>query len=146
MWSECKVDIMNFLVCWFVFVLQASEALGPIDILINCAGFAVCGLFEETSIEDFKVEFETKVYHQIVVWDVIIKNRRKALFDSCYYETISDTPLYAHKNLHHHWMSLWNSKLRLIWCLMVSHNISFFQFEDLKMLKPAMVCWISAYN
>lgn len=58
---------MNFLVCWFVFVLQASEALGPIDILINCAGFAVCGLFEETLIEDFKVEFETKVYHQIVV-------------------------------------------------------------------------------
>ena len=53
--------------CWFVFVLQASEVLGPIDILINCAGFAVCGLFEETSIEDFKVEFETKVYHQIVV-------------------------------------------------------------------------------
>lgn len=29
--------------------------MGPVDILINCAGFAVCGLFEETSVEDFKV-------------------------------------------------------------------------------------------
>ena len=41
----------------FVFssFVQACDSLGPIDVLINCAGFAVCGLFEETSIEDFKV-------------------------------------------------------------------------------------------
>ena len=38
------------------FFCQASETLGPIDILVNCAGFAVCGLFEETSVEDFKVD------------------------------------------------------------------------------------------
>ena len=29
--------------------------MGPVDVLINCAGYAVCGLFEETKIEDFKV-------------------------------------------------------------------------------------------
>lgn len=34
--------------------------MGPIDILINCAGFAVCGLFEETPVEDFKVNVLSK--------------------------------------------------------------------------------------
>ncbi|XP_073233880.1 3-dehydrosphinganine reductase-like isoform X2 [Porites lutea] len=33
---------------------QACESLGPVDILINCAGFAVCGLFEETTVDQFK--------------------------------------------------------------------------------------------
>lgn len=66
---------LMMLVCWFV--VQASEALGPIDILINCAGFAVCGLFEETSIEDFKVEVETIIYYQRFVWDVIFRTVEK---------------------------------------------------------------------
>ena len=35
--------------------MQACESLGPVDILINCAGFAVCGLFEETTVDQFKV-------------------------------------------------------------------------------------------
>ena len=37
--------------------MQACDSLGPIDILINCAGYAVCGLFEETSVDDFKVSY-----------------------------------------------------------------------------------------
>ncbi|XP_055375143.1 3-ketodihydrosphingosine reductase isoform X2 [Condylostylus longicornis] len=33
---------------------DAEENFGDIEMLINCAGFAVCGVFEEVSIEDAK--------------------------------------------------------------------------------------------
>ncbi len=39
-------------------VRQASEMQGPVGMLVNCAGYAICGRFEELSIEDFKVQTE----------------------------------------------------------------------------------------
>lgn len=53
---------------WNVLFLQASETLGPIDILVNCAGFAVCGLFEETSVEDFKVDCSLIIKNLFWMW------------------------------------------------------------------------------
>ncbi|XP_027058595.1 3-ketodihydrosphingosine reductase-like [Pocillopora damicornis] len=56
---------------------QASEALGPIDILINCAGFAVCGLFEETSIEDFKAMINTNYLASVFTSHAVIKRMKQ---------------------------------------------------------------------
>lgn len=36
-------------------VMQAQEKLGPVDMLVNCAGTAVAGKFEEMEVERFKV-------------------------------------------------------------------------------------------
>lgn len=49
------------------FIAQACETQGPVDILINCAGFAVCGLFEETSVEDFKVRCSLKLIDNVII-------------------------------------------------------------------------------
>jgi len=59
---------------------QACETLGPIDILINCAGFAVCGLFEETSVEDFKAMINTNYLASVFTSHAVVekmKQRRK---------------------------------------------------------------------
>ncbi|KAF6731016.1 3-ketodihydrosphingosine reductase [Oryzias melastigma] len=37
-----------------VLSLQAQEKLGPVDMLVNCAGTAVAGKFEEMEVERFK--------------------------------------------------------------------------------------------
>lgn len=34
---------------------QAQEKLGPVDMLVNCAGTAISGKFEEMEVERFKV-------------------------------------------------------------------------------------------
>lgn len=39
----------------FFFILQAENNLGPVTILINNAGSAVAGNFEDTSSEQFQV-------------------------------------------------------------------------------------------
>lgn len=36
-------------------ILSTEDELGPVFLLINCAGSAVCGRLEDTSIEDIKV-------------------------------------------------------------------------------------------
>lgn len=33
----------------------AEEGLGPISMLVNCAGMAMCGRLEDTSVKDIKV-------------------------------------------------------------------------------------------
>jgi 3-dehydrosphinganine reductase len=33
----------------------AEEGLGPIYMLVNCAGMAICGRLEDTSVKDIKV-------------------------------------------------------------------------------------------
>lgn len=40
---------------FFFFILQAENNLGPVTILINNAGSAVAGNFEDTSSEQFQV-------------------------------------------------------------------------------------------
>ena len=44
------------------FLFQAEMDLGAIDMLVNCAGFAVAGKFEEIPIAMFKVLLLTKKY------------------------------------------------------------------------------------
>lgn len=59
---------------------QACETMGPVDILINCAGFAVCGLFEETSVEDFKAMINTNYLASVFTSHAVVekmKQRRK---------------------------------------------------------------------
>jgi NADP-dependent 3-hydroxy acid dehydrogenase YdfG len=34
---------------------DAEEEIGPISVLVNCAGMAICGRLEDTSVEDIKV-------------------------------------------------------------------------------------------
>ena len=53
--SSCNHIFNNRACINLGFRVQACESLGPVDILINCAGFAVCGLFEETTVDQFKV-------------------------------------------------------------------------------------------
>ena len=53
--SSCNHIFNNTACINLGFPVQACESLGPVDILINCAGFAVCGLFEETTVDQFKV-------------------------------------------------------------------------------------------
>lgn len=35
--------------------MQAQEKLGPVDMLINCAGTSISAKFEEMEVERFKV-------------------------------------------------------------------------------------------
>lgn len=47
------IDYVHLL--FFIFILQAENNLGPVTILINNAGSAVAGNFEDTSSEQFQV-------------------------------------------------------------------------------------------
>lgn len=46
----------------FFFILQAENNLGPVTILINNAGSAVAGNFEDTSSEQFQVFIKIKTH------------------------------------------------------------------------------------
>lgn len=52
--------------------MQACDSLGPVDILINCAGYAVCGLFEETSVDDFKVSYNIVLILLVVLGEAVL--------------------------------------------------------------------------
>lgn len=49
----------NNLLLWYerhvLLSVQAQEKLGPVDMLVNCAGTAISGKFEEMEVERFKV-------------------------------------------------------------------------------------------
>lgn len=47
---------------FFFFILQAENNLGPVTILINNAGSAVAGNFEDTSSEQFQVFIKKKTH------------------------------------------------------------------------------------
>lgn len=49
------IDYVHLLFLIFFFILQAENNLGPVTILINNAGSAVAGNFEDTSSEQFQV-------------------------------------------------------------------------------------------
>lgn len=40
--------------CLFLIV-QAQEKLGPVDMLVNCAGTSISGKFEDVDVDRFKV-------------------------------------------------------------------------------------------
>ncbi|XP_067053779.1 3-dehydrosphinganine reductase-like isoform X1 [Acropora muricata] len=56
---------------------QACDSLGPVDILINCAGYAVCGLFEETSVDDFKAMIDTNYLGSVFTSRAVIKKMKE---------------------------------------------------------------------
>lgn len=35
--------------------MQAQEKLGPVDMLVNCAGMSISGKFDEVDVDRFKV-------------------------------------------------------------------------------------------
>lgn len=49
------IDYVHLLFLIFFFILQSENNLGPVTILINNAGSAVAGNFEDTSSELFQV-------------------------------------------------------------------------------------------
>lgn len=44
-------------------VLQAEEELGPIFLLANCAGYAKAAKFEDTNVDEMKVNFKFIAQH-----------------------------------------------------------------------------------
>lgn len=40
---------------WLFPVVQAQEKLGPVDMLVNCAGTSISGKFEDMDVDRFKV-------------------------------------------------------------------------------------------
>ena len=55
--------------------------------------------------------------------------------DDQFFEVVMDTPLYARKNLHHYWMSLWYSELRLIWWWL---NVTFRNKRRIRAMKTLL--------
>lgn len=40
---------------WLFPFMQAQEKLGPVDMLVNCAGSSISGKFEDMEVDRFKV-------------------------------------------------------------------------------------------
>ncbi len=75
---------MTRLLTVVVFATQAQEKLGPVDMLVNCAGMSISGKFEEVEVDRFKVR---AVYHrhsgglfQMMLGRNQLKNRCPAAF------------------------------------------------------------------
>ena len=41
---------------------NAEEEVGPISLLVNCAGMAICGRLEDTTVQDIKVTDNVLMY------------------------------------------------------------------------------------
>ena len=50
-----KVDVSGPYECISQTIAQAEEELGPVFLLVNCAGYAKAARFEDTTIEDMQV-------------------------------------------------------------------------------------------
>lgn len=44
-------------VLYWSFHMQAQEKLGPVDMLVNCAGTSLSGKFEDVEVHNFKVSY-----------------------------------------------------------------------------------------
>lgn len=53
-------------------IKEACDCNGPIDILINCAGYAISGTFQETDPEDFKNMMDTNYMGAVLVTKCIV--------------------------------------------------------------------------
>ncbi|XP_031562922.1 3-ketodihydrosphingosine reductase-like [Actinia tenebrosa] len=56
---------------------EVYSTFGPVDVLFNCAGYATCGVFEETNIEDFKNMMNTNYFGSVYPTYVTIKNMKQ---------------------------------------------------------------------
>ncbi len=58
-------------------VRRIMEAEGRIDVAVNCAGFALAGSIEDTSIEEAKAQFETNFFGALRVCKAVIPIMRR---------------------------------------------------------------------
>lgn len=54
-----------------MFGTQAQEKLGPVDMLVNCAGMSISGTFEEVGVDSFKVR---TAYHRQISGRWVVLN------------------------------------------------------------------------
>jgi len=47
-------------------LFQAQEKLGPVDMLVNCAGTSVTGKFEDIEVNAFEVSERTFLFYYVV--------------------------------------------------------------------------------
>lgn len=58
-------------------VESAFSRFGGIDVLINCAGYAVGGIFEETAIKEMKAQFQANVFGTMLLTQLVIPTMRE---------------------------------------------------------------------
>lgn len=94
--SECKADVINSckdkniqkVKCISVdiskdhsvveaSIRQAEEAVGPVDMLVNCAGTSVSGRFEETNIEDFKHLMDLNYFGSVYATRAVVQGMKE---------------------------------------------------------------------
>lgn len=62
MYNECffvAVDISDDYEAIEKCIGDMEDNLGPIYMLVNCAGLAICGKLEDTSVQDIKVDLKS---------------------------------------------------------------------------------------
>jgi NAD(P)-dependent dehydrogenase (short-subunit alcohol dehydrogenase family) len=57
-------------------VAEAEAVAGPIDVLVNNAGYGVEGIFEETPLDVFRQQFEVNVFGTIAVTQAVLPGMR----------------------------------------------------------------------
>lgn len=74
--------------------MQAQEKLGPVDMLVNCAGSSLSGKFEEVEVDRFKVgnrgcnrdttlEYQTSLSYQSHSMTRLISAGAGIVFSKC---------------------------------------------------------------
>ncbi|MFI1797828.1 oxidoreductase [Streptomyces sp. NPDC020379] len=58
-------------------VAEAERDLGPVDVLVANAGYGHEGLFEESSMDDLRRQFEVNVYGTVAVIKAVLPHMRK---------------------------------------------------------------------
>ncbi len=57
-------------------VAAIEEAIGPIDVLVNNAGYGVEGTFEETPLSTFRHQFDVNVFGAVEVTQAVLPRMR----------------------------------------------------------------------
>jgi NAD(P)-dependent dehydrogenase (short-subunit alcohol dehydrogenase family) len=58
-------------------IAEIEATVGPIDVLVNNAGYGVEGIFEETPLETFRAQFEVNVFGLIAVTQAVLPYLRQ---------------------------------------------------------------------
>ncbi|HEX7063678.1 MAG TPA: SDR family oxidoreductase, partial [Bacillales bacterium] len=59
------------------FIASVTEKLGPIDVLVNNAGFAAGGFTEEVPMEKWREQFETNFFGLVAVTKAVVPSMRE---------------------------------------------------------------------
>ncbi|NXA49587.1 KDSR reductase, partial [Nothocercus julius] len=80
---------------------QAQEKLGPVDLLVNCAGTSVTGKFEDIEVNSFEVSGHTFTYRSLIkitFTSVIIQVKPYNIYITVAYPPDTDTPGFAEES------------------------------------------------